>query len=196
MRLALLAFFAVALLSAVPAAAQINVQLPENAVRPAPITPQALELRRVQLLRAAGVTPPPGGLREATTASVGTPVSGSVRLQFYGLTHYLPQIPTYGSATMRANPAGDISWVQIRFRADAGVRYIVDCTVSGPAANFQFERLTGGLRDPRDASTTTASGGRVAVVLTPAAATGDQTVFLKARDNHWYFHQCEVVPVR
>ncbi len=202
MRMALTAFFAAALFCAGDAAAQIaaqtpNLQLPNN--QPTVLSAPAVEARRVQILRAAGVQPPPGGLSTATTLSVNTPTVPGARLNFHNLAFYLPSVASGGTATMRPNAGpGDISYVDIRFRADARVRYIVDCVVTGQATTYQFERLTGprtAPRETRETTTVTRSEGRVATLVPPAAVTGDQTLYLKSREQ-WWFHQCEIVPVR
>lgn len=191
------------LFAAAPALAQsqINtvpgVQLPQSAVQPVVLSAQQAQLRRLQLARAAGAALPPAGLRVAATLSVNAPSVPNAYLQFYNLAYFMPHVSLYGTATMRANTApGDISWVKISYRADAGVRYIIDCAVTGDARRFQFERLNGSPRDSRDTTTTSVSDGRVSLVTTPAAATGEVNVYLKGLDANWYFHQCELTPIR
>ena len=199
MKIALIACVAATLLLASGAAAQVpNVQLPEAAIQPRALPEAALQARRIQILRTAGVPVPPAGLREVTTLSVNAQSLPNARLQFYGLSSYLPGVSSiFGSAAFRANAvATDAVSINIAFRGDARTRYIVDCMVSGPARSFQFERLTGGLRDPREISTVTVSEGRVSTLVPPPAATGEQRLLLKGLDNSYYFHQCEIVPVR
>jgi hypothetical protein len=202
MRFSFAALVTAASLCMAPASAQVStvpsVQLPRDVVtQPIILSTEQARLRRVAIARAAGATPPASGLTEATTLSVNAPSVRNARLQFNNLAYYLPHVSLYGSATMRANSApGDISWVDIRFRADARTRYIIDCAITGPATRFQYERLTGGPRDPRENTTTSVSDGRVSMVTPAAAATGDMTVFLKGLNGNWYFHQCEIVPIR
>jgi hypothetical protein len=173
-------------------APQVRLPTPSQAtLRPTP--------RHLELLRGAGIDAAAGSIRTPTTLSVRNPIAGNASLGFVVLVNLFPAADTQGVAQLEPNSErGDQSWVEIRFRADATSRYIVDCAVSGDrSTNFRFVRYSGeGASRRRETSTVTIADGRAGMVLQPRGIAGEHLLYLEGVGGHaWQFRSCEITPV-
>lgn len=173
-------------------APQLRLPTPsQTTLRPTP--------RHLELLRVAGISTTPSAIRTPTTVSVRNPIAENATLGFVVVNSFMPTAETQGLAMMEPNAeAGDQSWVEIRFRADATSRYIVDCAVGGVGmTNYRFVRYSGeGSSRRRETSAVTISGGRVGMVLQPRGSAGQHLLYLEGLNyGNWQFRSCEITPV-